>query len=306
MSRLSPHQSVINYNAGGKQDRLMLGILLMAIGETLIVFSGAAIKHVTHELPIAQVVFFRSLFGLMFLLPIILKFGVGRLKTQKLGTHFLRGLFGLIAMFCMFYSFYSLKLTEAILLKATSPIMLSVVALLILGERLSIQAVLAIGLAFIGVLIIVNPAEFNPVIGLGFLAGAVSAFTAAFAKTMVRRLGQTENSDIIVFYFLSIGAVLSLPLLAVYWQNPTLEQWGWLVLLAALSTAGQIGITKAFSVAKAGQVAMFTYLSMPVAGILGWVFWAEQITLPLLIGTMVIVTAGIISVLSNQKKSSDS
>lgn len=296
MSRFSPHQSVVNYNAGGKQDRLLLGILLMALGETLIVIAGAAIKHVTHELSIVEVVFFRSFFGLLVLLPLVFRLGVHRLKTQRLGIHVLRGLFGLTAMFCMFYSFYSLKLTEAILLKATSPIMLSVVAWLVLRERISTAAICAIILAFFGVVIIVNPSEFDPVVGLGFLAGMFSAFMGAMAKTMVRRLGQTENSNVIVFYFMLIASGLSLPALLFYWQTPTLEQWGWLFVLAFLSTIGQVWITKAFTVAKAAQVAMFTYLSMPVAGLLGWVFWDESITTPLVIGTLVIIAAGVLSV----------
>jgi len=158
-------------------------------------------------------------------------------------------------------------------------------------------------MAFIGVVIIVNPAEFDPVVGLGFLAGAFSAFMGALAKTMVRRLGQTENSDVIVFYFMVTGSVLSLPTLAFYWQTPSWSQWGWLALLAFLSTAGQVGITKAYSVAKAAQVSMFTYLSMPVAGLLGWVLWDEGITTPLIIGTLVIISAGVLSVLGGRKHS---
>lgn len=301
MTQYSPHQTVVNYNAGGKRDQLLLGVLYMAVGETLIVFGGAAIKHVTSELPVVQVMFFRSFFGLLFLSPLVFHIGLARLKTQKLSLHFLRGLLGMLAMFGMFYSFHVLKLTEAVLLKATSPIMLTFIAWVVLKERLTWQACCAVFLAFTGVVIIVNPSEFNPEIGLGFLAGISSAIIAAFAKTTVRRLGQTEGSDIIVFYFLLFGTLLTLPLLFVFWQPVTAEQWAWLGLVGVLSTAGQVGITKAFSVAQAGQVAMFTYLSLPVAGALGWFLWEERITLPLIIGTVIIVCAGSLSVLSSHK-----
>lgn len=301
MTQYSPHQTVVNYNAGGKRDQLLLGVLYMAVGETLIVFGGAAIKHVTSELPVVQVMFFRSFFGLLFLSPLVFHIGLARLKTQKISLHFLRGLLGMLAMFGMFYSFHVLKLTEAVLLKATSPIMLTFIAWVVLKERLTWQAWCAVFLAFTGVVIIVNPSEFNPAIGLGFLAGISSAIIAAFAKTTVRRLGQTEGSDIIVFYFLLFGSLLTLPLLFVFWQPVTSEQWAWLGLVGVLSTAGQVGITKAFSVAQAGQVAMFTYLSLPVAGALGWFLWEERITLPLIIGTVIIVCAGSLSVLSSHK-----
>lgn len=302
MTRYSPHQTAVNYNAGGKHDQLLLGVFYMAVGETLIVLSGAAIKHVANELPIVQVMFFRSLFGLLFLAPLVFHIGFSRLKTQKLGLHLQRGLFGVTAMFGMFYSFYALKLTEAVLLKATSPIMLTFIAWVVLKERLSWQAWCAVCLAFTGVVIIVNPDEFSPAIGLGFAAGIGSAVVAAFAKTTVRRLGKTEATDIIVFYFLLFGILLTLPFLFFYWYPVNLEQWGWLGLVAVLSTIGQVAVTKAFSVAQAGQVAMFTYLSMPVAGALGWFLWEESITLPLVIGTLVIVCAGALSVLGGRVK----
>jgi len=276
----------------------------MAVGETLIVMGGAAIKQVTDGLPITQVMFFRNFFGLLLLLPLVLRFGFARLKTEKLSTHFQRAAFGVLAMFCMFYSFYILKLTEAVLLKATSPILLSLIAWLLLRERLNSTAWCAIFLAFFGVVIIVNPAEFDPVLGLGFAAGLASALLAAFAKIMVRKLGQTEPSDIIVFYFMGFGTLFTLPLTILNWQSVSWHQWGLLLLIGLFTTAGQLGITKAYSLAKAGQVAMFTYLSMPVAGVMGWVFWQETITWPLIIGTLVIVTAGVLSVYSSRLKAS--
>lgn len=300
LSQYSPHQTVVNYNAGGKQDQLMLGILFMAVGETLIVMGGAAIKQVTDGLPVVQVMFFRNFFGLLLLLPLVLRVGLVRLKTDKLAIHFQRAVYGVIAMFCMFYSFHTLKLTEAVLLKATSPILLSLIAWVLLRERVSKGGWCAIVLAFVGVVIIVNPSEFDPVLGLGFLAGLTSALVAAFAKIMVRKLGQTEPSDVIVFYFMAFGTLFTLPLAVLNWQAIDLHQWGLLLLVALFSTAGQLGITKAYSLAQAGQVSMFTYLSMPAAGLLGWVFWKETITFPLVAGTAVIIAAGVLSVYSSR------
>lgn len=295
-----------NYNAGGKQDQLLLGIFFMVLGETLIVLSGAIVKHLADEVPVSQIVFFRNFFGFVMLLPIVLRIGVlrtglVRLKTEKLPIHFQRAAFGVCAMSCLFYSFQTLKLTEAVLLKATSPIMLTFIAWIVLRERLSWVGWSAVFLAFTGVIIIVNPVRFEPIIGLGFLAGVSSALLAALAKMTVRRLGRTEPSDVIVFYFMFFGSLLALPIAIWNWQWVSLIEWGWLALIAIVSTLGQLGVTKAFSVVKTGKVAIFTYLSLPIAGLLGWFLWQEEMTAPLILGTTVIIVAGFLSALNTSK-----
>lgn len=300
MSQYSPHQSVINYNAHGKQDRLLLGVLLMAIGETFLVMMGATIKHVTAELPLTQVIFFRNFFALAFVLPLVTKLGLHQLKSSNMSIHFQRGLYGVTSMLCLYYSFSTLKLTEAVLLKSTSPIFLSLIAWFILRERLPLISWLAIFLAFFGVVVIVNPSAMSTTIQLGFLLGFTSALLAALAKIMVRRLGRTESSEVIVFYFGLFGAVLSLPFAVWFWQPVQLYQWGFLVLIALLATMGQLCVTKAYTVAKAGKVAMFSYLSMPIAGGMGWLLWNESITTPLVLGSLVIIVAGVMSVYASR------
>ena len=295
MSQYSPHQNVINYNAGGKQDRLLLGVILMVVGESLLVGMGAVIKHVSDTLSLAQIMFFRNLLALLFIIPLVMRVGVNQLKTPNIRLHVLRGIFGVSAMFCMFYAFSTIKLSEAILLKATSPIMLSLMAWLVLREKLPFLTWFAIILAFFGVIVITGPNDIDLSIQLGFLAGLASALLAALAKIMVRKLGRTETPEVIIFYFAICGAVFTLPFM--FWNNQeiTIVNWSFLLLIGLLATFGQLFITKAYTVAKAGKVSIFSYLSMPIAGLLGWFVWQETIDLPLLIGSTIVIVAGVLS-----------
>jgi len=295
MSEQPLRRNAINYNAHGKHDRMLMGVLLIAVGETLLVMMGASIKHLSAELSLLQIVFFRNVFALLFIFPFVLKIGMNSLSTQNRSLHFRRGLFGVSAMFCMYYSFSTLKLTEAVLLKATSPILLSLIAWMMLRERLPALSWVAIGLAFVGVAIIVNPESVEVKVQLGFLAGLAGALLAAMAKIMVRRLGRTEPSKVIVFYFALSGTLFTLPLAVWYWQSIEFAQWGLLAFIGLLATLGQLFITKAFTVAKAGKVAMFGYLSIPIAGLMGWLLWDESLDLPLLLGALTIVSAGALS-----------
>ena len=295
MNQYSPHQSVINYNAGGRRDRLLLGVLLVVLGECLLVIMGAVIKHIGSQMPLSQIMFFRNLLALIFIFPMVWRVGLTHLQTSNSGTHFLRGALGVSAMFCMFYSFSNIKLSEAILLKATSPVMLSLMAWLVLREKLPPLAWLAIFLAFFGVAIIANLGEIDLKLQLGYLAGISAALLAALAKIMVRKLGRTEPSEVIIFYFAICGSVFTLPFALWQWQAVSLAQWGFLILIALLASFGQLFITKAYTVARAGSVSIFSYLAMPFAAGLGWLVWDETIDIPLIIGSLVIICAGAIS-----------
>jgi len=110
---------------------------------------------------------------------------------------------------------------------------------------------------------------------------------------MVRKLGRTEASEVIVFYFAIFGAIVTMPLAIMFWQNTSFVNWGFFLLIAALASFGQLFITKAFTVAKAGVVSVFTYLSMPIAGVLGWVVWGESFNMSLLLGTIIVISAGV-------------
>ena len=295
MNQYSPHQNVINYNAGGKQDRLLLGVILMVVGESLLVGMGAVIKHVSDSLSLAEIMFFRNFLALVFIIPLVMRVGLNQLKTPNMGFHLLRGIFGVSAMFCMFYAFSTIKLSEAILLKATSPIMLCLMAWLVLREKLSSLTWLAIILAFFGVIVIADPDELGVSMQLGYIAGLASALLAALAKIMVRKLGRTETPEVIIFYFAVCGALFTLPFMLWNGQEISLINWCFLLFIGLLATFGQLFITKAYTVAKAGKVSIFSYLSMPIAGLLGWFVWQESIDLPLLIGSTIVIVAGVLS-----------
>ena len=301
MSRHSPHQGVINYNAGGKQDRLLLGISLLVLGEAFLVGMGASIKYLSDHVPLPQMMLFRNCFALIFVLPFVMRVGLGRLQTQNLRGHFKRALVGVCGMYCMFFSFATLRLSEAVMLKATSPILLGFIAWLLLGERLSKLGWWAIFAAFAGVAVIVRPSELEAGVGIGLLAGVSAAVLVAYVKILVRRLGRTEAVEVIVFYFAAFATVLTLPAALWVWQPIASESWTWLLFIALLATFGQLSITKAYTVAKVSKVAIFSYLSLPIAGFLGWFLWSEVPDFAMVAGSIIITCAGALSVYASYK-----
>jgi len=292
---ITSNQQVINYNAHGKQDRLLLGILLMILGECFFVISGALIKQLASELPLVQIMFFRNSFGLLLVLLVLYQQGFSNLKTSQLNTQILRGLVGVTAMAFMVFSYSQLQLSEATLLKATTPIFIPLIALFVLNERATRSTWLAILLAFFGIIIVISPELSNLKLTIGWLAGICAALLAATAKVLVRKLGRTDSSTTILFYFALVGSLATLPFTLLQWH--TMSQWHWLSVMALslFATLGQFSLTKAYTIAPAGKIGLYGYSSLPLACLVGWFIWDESISTLLIFGMAMIVLAGVIN-----------
>jgi len=278
------------------QDRhraLLQGAVLIIASELLLASMSAAIKVVAAELPNEMLVFFRNLFGLTFVLPIAARHGLGGLKTRHLHLHLARSLAGVSAMYCFFYTIAGIPLAEAILFKLTAPFYIPIIAWLWLSENVPGTVKAAIALGFIGVALILQPGFREiPVAGLVGLGGAV---LAALAKVSIRRMSTTEPSARIVFYFGSIATTVSAVPLLWAWQTPSWGALGWLAAMGGSATIAQLLLTRAYALAPAAQIGPFTYVSVIFGSAYGWLFW-DEIPGPLVIvGSVLIVAAGVLT-----------
>lgn len=282
-------------------NNLVQGALLILLGEGLLSIMGAIIKHLSADMPTEHIVFYRNLFGLIMLVPIILHNGVNELKTKVLHFHLLRAAVGLSAMYGFFYVIANMPLAEAFLVKLTSPFFMPIVAAIWLGEMIRPKTGWAIAIGFIGVMFILRPGtdEFTPVA----LVGIASAALASTAKVTIRRMSATESSVRIVFYFGAISTVLAaIPLFwSPYW--PSAEQWPWIVLMGLVATCGQLALTRAYRIANPGQIGPYVYSSVVYGAILGWVFWGETLLITTVIGSALIILAGLWNVSGKKAKS---
>lgn len=264
-------------------------------------FAGvsALVKYLSTDLPSEQLVFFRNLMAFVVLLPWLWRKGPSAFKTKAWGFHISRGLAGLAAMYLFFYAIANLPLAQATLVLLLSPFLIPIIGRLWLKERVLAQTWLAIIIGFIGVFIFLNPAQtvLSPIIGVAFIAACLAAFT----KTLIRQMSATESSSKIVFYFSTLATVLSaIPLL---WRGESIASEHWLAIIAmgGLAVAGQLGMTKAFALAPAARVGVFTYSSVIFAALMGYWFWDEAITLSMILGAGVITVAGYLAIRTRRK-----
>jgi drug/metabolite transporter (DMT)-like permease len=277
-------------------DDLPRGALLMVASAFLFAAMGEAVRMASAQLSNAMVVFFRNAFGLLALAPWLVHLGVKGLSTRTWREHLVRGLAGLASMYCYFYAIAQIGLSEAILLNYSLPLFMPLIARVWLREEVPPRLWRALGLGFLGILLILRPGAsvFRP----AALLAVVAAVLAALAQVGVRRLTQTEPATRIVFYFAVIStAVSSVPLTSA-WTTPKGRLWIVLVALGILATLAQLVMTRAYAHAPAAQVGPFIYSAVVFAGLMDWWLWGRVPDAWFVLGAAFVCAAGILALRS--------
>lgn len=251
---------------------------------------GACVRIASETLPQSEVVFFRNFMALIFLWPLMSRQGIS-LKTDIFGMHVWRSLLGLTAMYLYFYALNHLPLASAMLLNYTSPLFISIAAVLWLKERWTRPRALALLLGFAGVLILFHPD--SSVASLAGLLGLASGAFAGLALATVKKLSASEPSIRIVTWFALLSSLISAVPMLFEFRWPESHMWAWLIAIGLFANLGQLGMTTAYSKAAATQVSPFSYSSLVFAGIVGFLAWREIPDLFGLMGTILVALAGI-------------
>jgi drug/metabolite transporter (DMT)-like permease len=290
-----PDRGVLNRpTAGTAPVDPLRGALFVVAAALMFAGVGAVVKSIAAELPNEVLVFFRNLFGVLFVLPLL---GAGRvsLRTPVLHLHLLRALFGVAALYGYFHVLGRIPLGEAVLLTFSAPLFIPFLARMALGEPVSPRLIGAIVLGFAGILLILKPGTglFRPVV----LVGVFSGVMAAAAMVCVRQLGRRrEPATRVVFYFALLASAVSAVPLAWAWQTPPASTWPALLAVAALASAGQYLLTRGYACAPAAQVGPFSYFSVLFSALIGWLFWQELPDALSQAGGVLVVIAGVVAV----------
>jgi len=249
-------------------NRPSLGIGLRILSGVLMAGMFISVKTVSEDVPLGQIVFYRSFFAIFPLLIFlwVRKEFPGGLATKRPGAHVLRASFGALALFGSFAAVARLNLAEAILISQLSPILMAVGATFLLSERLTKWRVWGLMLGFGGVIVLVWPdlTTTTPDAGrlLGYAIGLAAAVLSALALIMVRNLSRTESPGAIALYFVLASIVGGLATLPWGWVTPDMPMLGLLILSGLLGGFGHIAMTLAFKYTEASRLAPFEYVAL--------------------------------------------
>jgi S-adenosylmethionine uptake transporter len=307
-------------------NRPGLGIVFILAGVVAISINDLLIKQLSGGYPLHQMVFVRSAIGLMFSFGLVfLEGGLKILKTATPGVHLLRGLLVVCANMTYFAALAVLPLGQATALFFVAPLLITLLAIPVLGEKVGPYRLGAIGVGFVGVLVMQRPwASDIEVSRLTLLLPVIAAFFYAALQVLTRRLGATTEASALAVYiqgtFLGVSALFflvagdgrfaegvtdpSLVFLLRAWSWPAPGDWA--VFLGLGLCAGVIGycLSAAYRLTSAATVAPFEYLGLPLAIFWGWVFFDEWPVLATWAGCALIVAAGLFVFLREQIKAS--
>ena len=289
------------------------GILALVLGIAIFSIQDVILKLLSGDYPLHQAMVIRSLTALPFHLAIVWYFD-GRLSTittpgwWKMLT---RGLLNFVAYTAYYLGLAYLPLPDTIALFFTSPLFITLTAVLILGERVSLLTSLAVAAGFAGVLLIVKPGAEG--FDLAALLPILGALGYALSMVVARSLGKTESAAAMAFWGNVCFLFCALALSAVYGSgafagasHPSLAflTRGWvsppasdLLLMASCGFIAAVGLTLltyAYRIAPSASVAPFEYSFMFWGVLWGWIFWDSIPDTLAWVGIAVIIVAGMV------------
>jgi len=280
---------VVNTPALSPSATPMRAALLM-LGSTMAFgLMAVAIRYATRYVPTQEVAFFRNAFGLLALLPMLLRPGHAPLKTQQLPRYFVRSAIGLGSMLCAFWALGHLPLAQAVSLSYSTPLFVTIAAVLWLGETVRVRRWAAVVVGFIGVLVIVRPGT------AGFTAGSLVAVGAAVLSSLVaiqiKQLTRIDSADTVVLYTYVFWVPLSLVPAVFVWVWPTGTAWLWLLATGVLGTIGQLLWTRALRLGEVSALTPISFLQLPLVTLFGWLLFNESVDRWTIIGAGIILAA---------------
>lgn len=304
-------------------NKNILGVGSLVLAILIFSLQDIAVKWMGGSYPILEIVIFRGLIAM----PITLLFfrlegQRGLPTTQQPQLEYVRGLFLFLSYTTYFMGLAALPLAEIAAIRFSAPLMITALSVLLLGETVRPSRWVALGVGFIGVLIIVKPGSANFNIGSVFIL--LSTLFYALSAMLTRRLQTTDSSATMAYYsslFYLMAAFILAPLAIAVgptpsappsiaflfhaWAVPTLLD---LIVMSGLGlvwAGGMYFMARAYSLALASVVAPFEYVTLPINTLWGFVLWHQFPTMATWVGAGLTVFSGLYILYQDQKERSE-
>jgi drug/metabolite transporter (DMT)-like permease len=274
------------------RENIGAGIALILASVLMLSTLDAAAKYVAERYPLLQVVFLRSLFGVI---PVLVVVAIQRqwaqLRPRRMWGHALRGALSLAAMGLFFASLQRLTLPDATALFFIAPLLMTALSVPLLGERVGMRRWCAIVVGLCGVLIIVRPG--SGVFGLAALLPMAAALAYSLVVICTRWVGRSETAPAITLWSSFVPILVSGVAMPWQWVPPTLDHWPIFVLAGLFGGSGILLMSFAYRVAPVGAMAPFDYTALLWAALWGWAIWGDLPDAWTITGACVIAASGL-------------
>jgi len=271
------------------------GMVLSALSFSLM---GVCVKQLGGLIPVAEVVLARAMVSLVLSWWLLKRAGLNPWGERK-GMLVLRGVIGTLALYCVYAALAELPLASATVFQYLYPTFTAALAWGALGEALGKRIVAAMGLGWLGVLLVAQPSWLtghgSPLPGLAVGIAITGALLTALAYVTVRTLAGSEHPLVIVFYFPLVSLPMSLPWVLAHPVLPGPSQLAWLVGVGIFTQLGQVWLTGALTQMPAARATAISYVQVLFAAGWGALLFSEGLDGLTLLGALLVLGATLLS-----------
>ena len=286
------------------QQATVRGVIWMTGALFSFIAMAIAGREISYELDTFQLMFFRSLLAVIIVVSIglVTRNGLRQFATHRLPMHVVRNLCHFVGQYGWFFAIASIPMAQVFAIEFTIPLWVALFAPLVLTERLTPVRIVTALTGFLGVLIVVRPGVVE--VSEGTLAALVAALGFTWAIMLTKRLATTERALTILFYMaivqLPLGLLPSLGNLVM----PSLETWGWLVVVTCCGLSAHYCMARALALADATLILPIDFLRLPLIAVLAMLFYGERLDPWVFLGGAIILVANFWNLRAERRRSS--
>ena len=283
-----------------------VGIGLMVLTTFIFAMQDGLSRHLAGEYNVLMVVMIRYWFFAAFVMTVASRRAGGlrtAARTQQPGLQGFRAVLLVVEICVMIFGFTLLGLVESHAVFACYPLLIAALSGPVLGEHVGWRRWAAIGVGFVGVIIILEPGfgVFDP----RAVVPLASALMFALYGLLTRYAARKDSAVTSFFWTGTVGSVAMTAVGIWFWEPMTGPDWAWMALLCVTGAAGHFTLIKCYEVAEASAVQPFAYLQLVFAASLGIVVFGESIEWNVVFGAGIVVAAGLFTLWRARTKAED-
>ena len=213
------------------------------------------------------------------------------IRTKKLKLHAIRNIFGLTSWVCLFYAVNNMQLNVVTAITFTGPLVGTLLAAIILKEKLHRHRIEGLLVGFFGMLVLLHPeaGAFNEYGLVAFFGIVTLCITLVFFNI----LNRTEKEVVIVFYMTIFSTIMILPFALMHWQIPTQESFFWIFLIAAFAIFNVFAMVSGIKFAGISTLMPFDFTRLIMTAIVAYFVFGEKLDWLTALGAVIILSAAI-------------
>jgi drug/metabolite transporter (DMT)-like permease len=262
--------------------------IAMALFAGLAVFSRMTMNAGVHPF---EVVFLRNIFACLLLVPLLVYRGRSLWSSSRIGLYGLRVTVSLLSMQAWFYAIFLIPIGEVTAISFLAPLFGTLGAVVLLGEIVRVRRWTALGVGFLGAMIILRPT--GSALGVGQLCAVVSALMAGLTAVLVKQLTAHDDPDKIVFLTNMLLTPLSLVPALFVWRWPTADVLPALIGMGVCAVLGHVCVVRGYAATDASLAMTFEFSKLPFTVAMTYLAFAETIDLWTWIGAFVIFASAV-------------